>query len=179
MEKEKQEGVTLVVDESVTPVYAIPARIQAVEIKAYCSGLCGKAEDLSIEEANIGPLTLCYEHECKFLDGQMLESCGVLPNGNPVFLRKLVEFVGESNDAADSLAYDLHGIHHKELHEKFKNGDWVTGIDKHKGCSKVFTDGSGDFQPFFWLDDYNPDHYRLSTTEEVDEIKSQGWYKDA
>jgi len=55
--------------------------------------------------------------------------------------------------------------------EKFKNGDWAFGIGEHKGCSEVFTGGSGDFQPFNYLDATNPDDFRLATEGEIAEAK--------
>ncbi|MCK5606922.1 hypothetical protein KAR91_33780 [Candidatus Pacearchaeota archaeon] len=176
MEDKKQEGIELVVDDSVTCVYGIPVNVQQAEIKAYCSGACGLRDPGTLDGGAIGLLVTCEVSECKFLDGQMLESCGVTNDGNPVFLRKLIEFVEESNDAANILAQDLVDIHLKELYEKFKNGDWVTGIDKHKGCSEVFIGDDGELQPFSWLDDYNPDHYRLSTQEEIDHVKAHPRY---
>ena len=56
------------------------------------------------------------------------------------------------------------------LREKFKDGDWVFGIGDNKGCSEVFT-CYGVMQPFSYLNDYNPDNYRLATEAEIKESK--------
>jgi len=63
-----------------------------------------------------------------------------------------------------------------EIKKHFKDGDWVFGIGQHKGCSEVFTGVYGDFQPFDYLNDYNPSNYRLATKAEVDSVKAQPWY---
>ncbi len=52
-----------------------------------------------------------------------------------------------------------------EIMKKFKDGDYVVGIGEHEGCSPVFTE-YGHTQPFSYLNDYNPDNYRLATDEE-------------
>ena len=54
----------------------------------------------------------------------------------------------------------------KAIKEAFKDGDWVFGIGEHKGCSQVFTGSGGDFQPFDFLNDYEPSHFRFATEEE-------------
>lgn len=54
---------------------------------------------------------------------------------------------------------------YKELRKKFKVGDWVFGIGERKGCSEVF-EGAGKLQPFDYLDDLNPDNFRLATDNE-------------
>jgi len=56
--------------------------------------------------------------------------------------------------------------------EKFKDGDWIFGLGAHKGCSEVFT-AHGVVQPFSYLDDYNPDNFRIATPNEVLEAKSK------
>ena len=55
---------------------------------------------------------------------------------------------------------------HEALKKKFKVGDWVFGIAKHKGCSEVF-EGYGQFHPFDYLNDFDPDNFRLATAEEI------------
>ena len=54
-----------------------------------------------------------------------------------------------------------------EIKKHFKNGDWVFGVGEHKGCSEVFTGNYGDFQPFSYLNDYDPKNYRLATPKEI------------
>lgn len=61
----------------------------------------------------------------------------------------------------------------KAIKEVFKDGDWVFGIGPHKGCSQVFTGSSGDFQPFDYLNDYDPAHFRIATDKEIDEAKAR------
>jgi hypothetical protein len=56
---------------------------------------------------------------------------------------------------------------YKAVKGEFKDGDWVFGIGEHVGCSQVFTGDAGDFQPFSYLDDYDPANYRLATAEEI------------
>ena len=59
------------------------------------------------------------------------------------------------------------------IKEVFKDGDWVFGIGPHQGCSQVFTGSSGDFQPFDFLNDYDPAHFRLATEDEIVEAKNK------
>ena len=59
----------------------------------------------------------------------------------------------------------------QHVKKKFKNDDWIISIDKYNGCSQVHTDFVGELQPFSYLDDYNPDHYRLATEEEIIKAK--------
>ena len=56
----------------------------------------------------------------------------------------------------------------KTLSERFPPGTWVFGIGQHRGCSEVHGEVGGEFlQPFDYLNDYNPDHYRVATPAEV------------
>jgi len=59
----------------------------------------------------------------------------------------------------------------RNVHELFKDGDWVFGISEHIGCSQVFTGTYGDFQPFSYLDDFDPDNFRIATDEEIKAAK--------
>ena len=53
----------------------------------------------------------------------------------------------------------------------FKHGDYVVGIGGfHCGCSDVFEGPSGELQPFDYLNDYDPSHFRLATEEEKDAV---------
>jgi len=63
------------------------------------------------------------------------------------------------------------GIDVESMQRKFKNGDWVFGVSKQKGCSQVFTGSYGDFQPFDYLNNNNPDDFRLATRKEIREAK--------
>jgi len=56
----------------------------------------------------------------------------------------------------------------KVMRDTYKDGDWVFGIGPHKGCSPVF-EGCGHLQPFSYLHDYDPAHFRLATTDEIKE----------
>ncbi len=53
------------------------------------------------------------------------------------------------------------------VREKFKEGDWVFGVDEHIGCSPVFDHDTKNPQPFSYLSDANPDHFRLATEAEI------------
>lgn len=59
-----------------------------------------------------------------------------------------------------------------KIKAKFKDGDWVFGVGEHKGCSEVFTD-YGQMQPFSYLNDYNPNHFRLATKAEIREAEKK------
>ena len=59
-----------------------------------------------------------------------------------------------------------------EARKVFKVGDWVFGIGEHKGCSEVFEGTFCDFQPFSYLDDFDPSHFRLATQEEIETAKA-------
>ena len=50
--------------------------------------------------------------------------------------------------------------------ESFKPGDYLVGIGPHKGCSQVFQGAYDDYQPFHYLNDFDPSHFRLATDEE-------------
>jgi hypothetical protein len=52
------------------------------------------------------------------------------------------------------------------VYTKFKEGDFVVGLGEHKGCSMVLT-VYGFFQPFQYLEDFNPDNFRIATNEEI------------
>lgn len=54
--------------------------------------------------------------------------------------------------------------------EKFKDGDWVFGIGKHRGCSQAFTSGKC-FYPFSYLDATSPDDFRIATVFEINQIR--------
>ena len=54
----------------------------------------------------------------------------------------------------------------KTVQEKFKEGDFVFGLGKEKGCSRVFF-GYGKMQPFDYLNNFNPDDFRLATNDEI------------
>jgi hypothetical protein len=60
----------------------------------------------------------------------------------------------------------------KDVRLKFNIGDWVFGIGEHKGCSPVFEGTYCDYQPFSYLNDFNPDNFRLATELEIEEVKS-------
>jgi len=51
--------------------------------------------------------------------------------------------------------------------EKFKEGDFVIGVNKHEGCSAVFDHDTDHPQPFSYLDEDNPEEFRLATREEI------------
>lgn len=50
----------------------------------------------------------------------------------------------------------------------FSVGDWVFGVGEHRGCSQVF-EGYGKYQPFDYLNDFDPDNFRLATKREIEE----------
>lgn len=49
----------------------------------------------------------------------------------------------------------------------FNIGDWVFGIGEHTGCSQVFEGTYKDFQPFSYLNDFDPKNYRIATEKEI------------
>lgn len=53
------------------------------------------------------------------------------------------------------------------MRKTYKDGDWVFGIGPHRGCSPVFMGCGGHLQPFSYLNDYNPAHFRLATDDEI------------
>lgn len=59
-----------------------------------------------------------------------------------------------------------------EVRKVFNPGDWVFGIGEHKGCSEVFEGAYCDYQPFSYLDDYDPNNYRLATVAEIEAAKA-------
>jgi len=61
------------------------------------------------------------------------------------------------------------------VREQFKDGDYVVGVGKHKGCSQVFTE-YGVTQPFSYLNDYDPANFRLATDKEVNKADAK-WAK--
>ena len=58
-----------------------------------------------------------------------------------------------------------------KVREAFKIGDWVLGVGEHGGCSEVFEGDSCDYQPFSYLDDYNPSNFRLATSDEIEQAR--------
>ena len=58
-----------------------------------------------------------------------------------------------------------------EARKAFSIGDWVFGIGEHKGCSEVFEGDYCDYQPFSYLDDFDPNNFRLATQEEINAAK--------
>ena len=58
-----------------------------------------------------------------------------------------------------------------EVRKRFRIGDWVYGIGENKGCSEVFEGNTGDYQPFSYLNDYDPTNYRLATPKEIKKAK--------
>lgn len=58
-----------------------------------------------------------------------------------------------------------------EVRKVFSVGDWVLGIGKHEGCSIVFESDSCDYQPFSYLNDYNPKNFRLATPDEIQQAE--------
>jgi len=52
------------------------------------------------------------------------------------------------------------------IRDAFKIGDFVVGIGPHRGCSNVFEGNGGHYQPFSYLDDFDPAHFRLATEDE-------------
>jgi len=60
------------------------------------------------------------------------------------------------------------------VRREFKVGDWVFGIGKHVGCSPVFEGTLCDYQPFSYLDCFNPEEFRLATNKEIENATSDG-----
>ena len=97
---------------------------------------------------------------------------------------KAEEYVNSNGFGSDYNNIDSNEANHKEgdmvkqykkkpIKEAFKDGDWGFGIGPHKGCSQVFTGSSGDFQPFDFLNDYDPAHFRIATDKEIDGAKNK------
>jgi hypothetical protein len=57
------------------------------------------------------------------------------------------------------------------VREVFKPGDWIFGLGEHKGCSEVFMGYLWDYQPFSFLNDFDPRNFRLATADEVNKAK--------
>ncbi len=58
---------------------------------------------------------------------------------------------------------------YQAIREKFKAGDFVKGTNKHDGCSQVFDMNTDRPQPFDYLDETDPNEFRLATGDEVKE----------
>ncbi len=56
---------------------------------------------------------------------------------------------------------------YRAVKEKFKAGDWVKGTNKHDGCSQVFDHDTEHPQPFSYLNETDPNEFRLATGDEV------------
>jgi len=54
----------------------------------------------------------------------------------------------------------------KSILEKFPEGSMVISRIGKGGPNRVFVGHSGEVQPFDYMGDYNPDHYRLMSEEE-------------
>ena len=54
----------------------------------------------------------------------------------------------------------------KDILKSFPEGVMVESTIGEGGPSKVFVGDSGHTQPFSYLDDYNPEHFRIITDEE-------------
>ena len=66
-----------------------------------------------------------------------------------------------------------------EILEIFPEGVMVESTIGEGGPSEVFVGGSGDTQPFSYLGDYNPEHFRIVTKEEIDEELMISWFANA
>jgi hypothetical protein len=64
----------------------------------------------------------------------------------------------------------------QQMRNLYQDGDWVFGIGPHKGCSEVFYN-YGQLQPFSYLNDYNPNHFRKATPEEIAMEKAKPYYQ--
>lgn len=62
--------------------------------------------------------------------------------------------------------------HSLEARKAFNVGDWVFGVGENEGCSQVFEGDFCDYQPFSYLNDYDPNNYRLATDKEIQVAKS-------
>lgn len=64
---------------------------------------------------------------------------------------------------------------YSKIKSVFKEGDWVVGTGKHVGCSQVFDWDTDNPQPFSYLDEDDPDQFRLATKQEIsDQFKPKG-----
>ena len=59
----------------------------------------------------------------------------------------------------------------REVRKAFKVGDWVFSIGEHEGCSQVFEGAYCDFQPFSYLNDFDPKNFRHATPEEIEQYR--------
>lgn len=62
-------------------------------------------------------------------------------------------------------------MNYDKIKAKFKEGSWVFGMGKHKGCSYTFDYDTDRPQPFSYLHLNNPDYFRLATKQEIAEAK--------
>lgn len=58
---------------------------------------------------------------------------------------------------------------YSKIRENFKDGDWIFGVGKEKGCSMAFDFDTKNPQPFSYLGATNPDDFRIATDEEIKE----------
>lgn len=59
-----------------------------------------------------------------------------------------------------------------EFAERFKEGDWVTGIGEHVGTSQVFKYGE-ILEPFSYLQSDDPDDFRIALDTEIAEARAK------
>ena len=59
-----------------------------------------------------------------------------------------------------------------EVRKIFKEVDWVFGLGDNKGCSQVFEGTFCDFQPFSYLNDFDPSNFRVATPKEIESARS-------
>ncbi len=48
----------------------------------------------------------------------------------------------------------------------------MIGTDKHVGCSPVFDSDKPNIQPFSYLDETDPNEFRLATDSEIETAKA-------
>ena len=56
----------------------------------------------------------------------------------------------------------------RDVREAFKIGDYVFGLGDNLGCYQVFEGNYCNYQPFSYLNDYDPNNYRLATADEIE-----------
>lgn len=84
----------------------------------------------------------------------------------------MVLHVSCADELSSRINYSINNFYKKSkekyesLLKKFKEGDWVFGIGKYKGCSQIFW-GHGKLYPFDYLNDFNPENFRLATEKEI------------
>ena len=78
----------------------------------------------------------------------------------------------DNDEWANEFRKRVNRSHSLEIRKVFKVGDWVFGTGEHEGCSEVFEGNYCDFQPFSYLDDFAPSHFRLATSEEIEKAMS-------